>query len=85
MILGELACGGLPKRAVTLRLLAALPRVAQAPDSAVLHTIEARGWWSKGIGWVDAHLLTSVLLARAPILTLDSRLARLAATLGLGA
>ena len=77
MILGELACGNLARRAGTLRLLHRLPSVAQLPDSVVLEAIEVRRLWAKGIGWIDAHLLAAALVSGATLWTLDQRLARL--------
>ena len=85
MILGELACGGLPDRARTLHLLRALPLVEPAPDSIVLNTIETHRWRNTGFGWIDAHLLTAALTQSIPILTLDRGLARAASALGLTA
>jgi hypothetical protein len=41
--------------------------------------------WGRGIGWVDAHLLASVLLDRIRLWTLDARLARVARELGVAA
>lgn len=78
MIVGELACGQLPKWASTLHLLQTLPQVADAPDVAVLHALEARRLFGSGIGWVDAHLLTSALLAHTRLWTLDGRLDKIA-------
>jgi len=75
MVLGELACGNLPRRVQTLRLLACLPRVPQAPDRLVLQSIESRRRFGKGIGWIDAHLLTAALLSSVDLWTLDRRLA----------
>src|SRR5271154_2814130 len=77
MVLGELACGDLAKRAETLRLLKRLPRIPQAPDHLVLQSIDSRRLFGKGIGWIDAHLLTASLLASVPFWTLDQRLAKL--------
>lgn len=77
MVLGELACGNLPRRAETLLLLARLPGIPQAPDHLVLQSIDSRRLWGKGIGWVDAHLLAASLLSSVPLWTLDRRLARL--------
>jgi predicted nucleic acid-binding protein len=77
MILGELACGNLAKRAETLRLLGHLPRIPQAPDHLVLQSIDSRRLFGKGIGWVDAHLLTASLLSSVPLWTLDRRLSEL--------
>jgi len=77
MVLGDLACGNLMKRAETLLLLNRLPRIAQAPHDMVLQAIESRRLFGKGIGWLDAHLLTASLLSSVPLWTLDRRLARL--------
>jgi len=77
MILGELACGNLAKRAQTLRLLARLPGIPPAPDRLVLQSLESRHLWGKGIGWIDAHLITASLLSSVPLWTLDQRLAKL--------
>jgi len=77
MVLGELACGNLTKRAETLRLLNRLPRIPQAPDHLVLQSIESRRLLGKGVGWMDAHLLTASLISSVPIWTLDLRLAGL--------
>jgi predicted nucleic acid-binding protein len=81
MVLGELACGGLPTRGVTLELLRQLPVVAQCPDGEVFEAVEKYRWWQVGIGWVDAHLLTSALVSDVPLLTLDRRLAASATAL----
>jgi len=80
MILGELACGGLPDRAQTLHLLRALPALPEVPGHSVWQAIETHRWFSKGIGWIDAHLLAAALVARVPLWTLDRRLARLASS-----
>jgi predicted nucleic acid-binding protein len=37
----------------------------------------------RGIGWIDAHLLASALLADATLWTADARLAALAGELGM--
>src|ERR1700753_808091 len=77
MVLGELACGNLVKRAETLRLLNHLPQIPQAPDHLVLQSIESRRLFGNGIGWIDAHLLTASLLSSVRLWTLDWRLAEL--------
>jgi predicted nucleic acid-binding protein len=77
-VLGELALGRVPARTQTLEDLRSLaaPRVAQHDE--VLALIERASLWGRGIGWVDAHLLASALLDRAPLWTLDRRLAAVA-------
>jgi predicted nucleic acid-binding protein len=39
--------------------------------------------YGRGIGWTDAHLLASALLAGVPLWTADEPLARLAHELGI--
>ena len=78
MVLGELACGNLLRRAATLRLLGRLPDILQAPDHLVLRSIDSHRLFGKGIGWIDAHLFTASLLSAVPLWTLDRRLAKLA-------
>ena len=77
MVLGELACGNLGNRSETLHLLNRLPQIPQVPDHLVLLSIESRRLFCKGIGWIDAHLLTASLLSSVPLWTLDRRLAEL--------
>ena len=84
MIVGELACGNLNSRYERLREWQALPqiRVRQHPD--VLTTIDARDWSGKGLGFVDVHLLASVLQREDTSLwTRDKRLGRLADALSI--
>ncbi|MDB4913949.1 MAG: twitching motility protein PilT [Gemmatimonadetes bacterium] len=81
-VLGELACGNLHNRSEVLHLLMQLPAAHIASDDEVLAFIERRGLASRGIGLVDAHLLaSSVLTPFAQLVTLDRRLARIAAEL----
>jgi predicted nucleic acid-binding protein len=80
---GELACGNLKDRAAVLADLNALPLVQVATDAEVLHLIEQRKLWGRGLGWVDAHLLASALLSRCRFWTLDKALERAAGDLGL--
>jgi len=81
-LLGELACGNLRNRARILRDLGALPQATPATDAEVMRLIEERRLWGRGIGWIDAHLLASTLLANCRFWTLDRQLARTAAEAG---
>ncbi|MEO5925894.1 MAG: PIN domain-containing protein [Bryobacteraceae bacterium] len=83
MILGELACGQLPKRSKTLQFLADLPHLDVESDVTVLHALESRHWHGTGVGWVDSHLLTSALVARVRLWTTDARLGWLARAAGI--
>jgi len=85
MVVGELALGTLRKRAQLLEYLSALPYLPVAEHDEVLELIESRRLMGTGVGWVDAHLLASALLAGVPISTRDGVLASQAARLGIAA
>ena len=80
---GELACGNLKHRAAILSDLNDMPQSRLASNAEVLHLIEDRRLWGRGLGWIDAHLLASALLSNCRFWTLDVRLAKAAAELGL--
>ncbi len=82
-ISGELACGNLKDRAAILSDLHTLPPAKLASNSEVLQLIEVRRLWGRGLGWIDAHLLASALMSTCRFWTLDIRLAKAAAELGL--
>jgi predicted nucleic acid-binding protein len=79
---GELACGSLKNRAAILTDLNALPPAKVASSAEVLQLIEDRRLWGRGLGWVDLHLVASVLLSHCGFWTLDKRLGEAAAELG---
>lgn len=81
-VIGELTCGNLSNRTEVLALLADLPRVVAATDEEVLFFIEQHQLMGRGVGYVDAHLLSSTFLGSpAKIWTRDKRLAALASEL----
>lgn len=82
-VLGELVLGRLAQRSEILELLENLPRAEVALHEEVLSMIEDRGLAGSGVGWVDAHLLASALLSRAPLWSLDRKLASAAKLLDL--
>ncbi|MCW8840373.1 MAG: type II toxin-antitoxin system VapC family toxin [Gammaproteobacteria bacterium] len=83
-VMGELACGNLRQRSEVLTLLADLPQASVARDSEVLFFIERHGLMGRGIGYVDAHLLSAVALDNgARLWTRDKRLQVLASELGM--
>ena len=81
-VAGELACGNLAHRAAILSDLEALPSAVCAAHDEVMRLTEDRKLWGLGIGWIDAHLLASVLLSNCRFWTLDRRLDRAAAAAG---
>lgn len=83
-ILGELACGNLKHRHEVLSLCAQLPPAPVASDAEALGFIEQRDLMGRGIGYIDVHLLASVMLAgTARMWTFDKRLATVAGELQL--
>lgn len=84
-VIGELACGRLPHRAQALADLAQLPAAPVAVQDEVLELIDRHRLMGTGLGWVDAHLLASSFLARAPLWTLDRTLGAHARRLGVSA
>jgi hypothetical protein len=82
-VLGELACGGLKKRAVVLSDLQALPSAKLASNVEVLQLMEEQQLWGRGLGWVDIHLLASAKLSHCGFWTLDKKLGEAATELGL--
>ncbi|MFM7312373.1 MAG: type II toxin-antitoxin system VapC family toxin [Cyanobium sp.] len=83
-VIGELACGNLRDRQGVLTLLQGLPMAEAASDPEVFALLERHQLMGRGIGWIDAHLLASALLARGPLWSNDRRLARIAGELGVG-
>lgn len=83
MVLGEIACGGVQNRENVLRDLNDLPTIAECEHAKVLLMIEQKALMRRGIGFIDAHLLCSVLgRPRATLWTRDARLRRIADDLG---
>ncbi len=83
-IIGELACGNLQNRKEILALLGNLPSVPHASNGEVLALIENCSLMGRGIGYIDVHLVGSVLLADGVKLwTRDKRLAILSNELSL--
>ena len=81
-IIGELACGEIKARSEVLRLLSALPASVMAGDEEVLSFIERHRLMGRGIGYVDVHLLASVMLTEgAQLWTRDKRLFAIATEL----
>jgi len=77
-IVGELACGNLRQRAEILAMLRHLPEVPLAKHDEVLILVERHTLAGSGIGWLDAHLLASTMMAGVSLWTLDRPLARAA-------
>ena len=84
-VIGEIALGQLPRRALILDLLATLPVVPVVSTKECLTFVERHHLFGRGIGYVDVHLLASAALAHETRLwTRDRRLFDAAAALGVG-
>ena len=82
-VVGELACGTLRNRALVLSLLQNLPMATVAEPDEVLAFIERHSLNGRGIGYVDAQLLTATALTPgATLWTRDKRLRVVAQRLG---
>jgi predicted nucleic acid-binding protein len=86
MVVAEIALGTLRKRETVLLQLRYLPQAIVARDHEVMEMVERHRLHGKGIGYVDAHLLTSVMLTPGTTLwTRDKKLRTVAEALGLDA
>jgi predicted nucleic acid-binding protein len=82
-VVAELACGNLRNRHEVLALVQNLPTAVTATDQEVLLTIERHGLMGRGIGYVDAALISSCLLSNLQLWTRDRRLAAVAGSMDL--
>lgn len=81
-VIGELACGNLRQRDEVLSLLTNLPGAINGREEEVLLFIDHRKLMGRGIGYIDAHLLTAVALSNgARLWTRDKRLRDVASEL----
>ncbi len=82
-VLGELSCGNLKNREQLLQLWQNLDSLREVNHKEALYFIEQNGLMGKGVGYIDIHLLASVILdASSQLWTLDKRLAKIASELG---
>jgi hypothetical protein len=80
-VIGELACGDIRSRREVLHLLATLPAAPVATDGEAMAMIERHKLMGRGLGYVDVHLLASVVLCGCRIWSRDKQLAAAAAEL----
>lgn len=83
-VIAELSLYSWPDRMTVLATLEDMPRATVASLEEVRGLIEIRSLYDKGIGLVDAHLLSSTILSPVPteLWTADTNLADAANTLG---
>lgn len=83
-VVGELACGQLPRRSVTIRELQDLEPLAARADEEVLAFLDQHGLYGKGLGWIDVHLLCAAASTPGTALwTRDCRMLDAAESLGI--
>lgn len=83
-VIGELALGSLRDRSNLMALLERMPSAQVAEPSEVMGLITKHALYGLGIGYVDAHLLTSAkLMPGSRVWTRDRRLAAVSDQLGL--
>jgi predicted nucleic acid-binding protein len=82
-IIGELSLGSIKNKSEIMNLLSELPQVPVAEHDEVMAAVTAHQLSGKGVGWVDAHLVASALLAHAKLLTFDKALSQVSKTIGL--
>jgi predicted nucleic acid-binding protein len=82
-VLGELALGNLRQTDAAFDALKGLPQMDAALDGEVMALIARQNLAGRRIGYVDAHLITSVFLTPGSRLwTQDQRLHQVAKSLG---
>lgn len=83
LVIGEIAMGNLRDRANFILALRRMEQVTVATDGEVFHMVESHRLYGAGIGWLDAHLLASVLLSpNVDLWSRDKRLSGVAARFG---
>jgi rRNA-processing protein FCF1 len=75
----------MPRRAEVIALFNQLPAATLVSHLEMVHFVERHRLMSRGLGWIDLHLLASALVSRAMLATRDRPLARAARDLGIAA
>jgi predicted nucleic acid-binding protein len=81
---GELLIGDRGGRQSLLDNYVRMDQAPLVPHAEVVLFVRARKLGGRGIGWIDAHLLASALVAGVKLWTADTPLAAVAAELGIG-
>lgn len=85
MVIGELACGNLPKREFTIGTMDLIRKLEVARHEEVIRFVESERLFGLGLGWIDMHLLASAWQSGSTVLTLDRALHAAAMKLRLAA
>ena len=62
MVIGELSLSSMPARTVRMSYLSNLYRFPSLHDDELLHLVETRRLWGRGLSLVDVNLIGSVLV-----------------------
>lgn len=81
-VFGELLIGDRGGRAKLLSAYKQMRQAASVPDSEVAEFVRRRKLNGRGIGWIDAHLLASAIIAHSTLWTADRALAGIAVDIG---
>lgn len=84
LVYGELLIGDSGGRTRLLDSYDLIHRVPAIGHAEVASFVRSHKLYGRGVGWVDAHLLASAIVADTPLWTADDRLATLATELGIG-
>lgn len=82
-VYGELLIGDRGGRTHLLADYEQMHQAAVVPHGDVVAFVRERRLHGRGIGWIDAHLLASALVAHLKLWTTDPRLATVARELGI--
>jgi predicted nucleic acid-binding protein len=82
-VYGELLIGDKGGRKPLLAMYEQMHQAPAVPHVDVVDFVRSRRLHGRGIGWIDAHLLASALVARLKLWTTDPRLSTLAGELGI--
>lgn len=75
LVVEELALGSIARRDVVLDLLGNLRQFPTAQHDEILHLVERRQLWGRGLSTVDVHLMAAVAMVEgARLWTRDKRL-----------
>lgn len=82
LVYGELLIGDSGGRTTFLKSYDLIHRVANVGHAEVVSFVRSHKLYGRGVGWTDAHLLASALVADMRLWTADDHLAKLATELG---
>jgi hypothetical protein len=83
LVYGELLIGDSGGRTRLLNSYDLIHRVPAVGHADVASFVRTHKLYGRGVGWIDAHLLASALVADTPLWTADAHLTRLATELGI--